>query len=746
MSRFYLLCFLILFSFHPAFSKGTDPRPSFVIYKTTEKITLDGVLDEAAWEKAELMDKLMQQFPYDTSVSRLRTEFRLTYDDEFLYVSAIAYDNNPGEYVISSLRRDFRGPGLDGLAIIVDPFQDLTNGFFFGLSPAGVQREGLISNGYLRGDDLDLSWDNKWYGEAKIEQGRWTAEIAIPFKTLRFKSGAKKWNVKLYRQDSKENERAVWPWTPRNFELGNLNYAGEMIWDIPPVSPKANISLIPYIATKGSKDFINETPTSRDFQVGGDAKIAVTSSLNLDLTINPDFSQVEVDQQVTNLDRFEIFFPERRQFFLENADLFSSYGHPFGRPFFTRRIGVARDPNTGSNVQNRINFGARLSGNLNKFYRVGFLHMQTEAVSEINVPKYDYTVATAQRRIGSNSNIRAIFVNRQRFSTDSSDFRVEGDHYNRVLGLDYNYSFLNNKLTGTTFYHRQFTPTKVDAPFSYGSSIVYNSRQLSLSWWQQIFGSGYAPAVGYLPRTGYKRFSPSGELRLFPNSNLIINHGPTFDLAYIWDDVYGYTDNEQTVGYSVNFQNNATLSANLKKTYVYLFNEFDPTRSPSEDMAVPLPDSTNYRYSNAQLSFRSDPRKLFNYEINLASGNYFNGTRTGIQGKINYRIQPYGVFSLDMNYNKIELPSPYQSADIYLVSPRVDLTLSRTVFFTTFFQYNSQFNNVNINSRFQWRFKPVSDLFIVYTDNYYYAFDTPQQNFNPKSRSIVIKLTYWLNM
>jgi len=746
MSRFYLLCFLILFSFHPAFSKGTDPRPSFVIYKTTEKITLDGVLDEAAWEKAELMDKLMQQFPYDTSVSRLRTEFRLTYDDEFLYVSAIAYDNNPGEYVISSLRRDFRGPGLDGLAIIVDPFQDLTNGFFFGLSPAGVQREGLISNGYLRGDDLDLSWDNKWYGEAKIEQGRWTAEIAIPFKTLRFKSGAKKWNVKLYRQDSKENERAVWPWTPRNFELGNLNYAGEMIWDVPPVSPKANISLIPYIATKGSKDFINETPTSRDFQVGGDAKIAVTSSLNLDLTINPDFSQVEVDQQVTNLDRFEIFFPERRQFFLENADLFSSYGHPFGRPFFTRRIGVARDPNTGSNVQNRINFGARLSGNLNKFYRVGFLHMQTEAVSEINVPKYDYTVATAQRRIGSNSNIRAIFVNRQRFSTDSSDFRFEGYDYNRVLGLDYNYSFLNNKLTGTTFYHRQFTPTKVDAPFSYGSSIVYNSRQLSLSWWQQIFGSGYAPAVGYLPRTGYKRFSPSGELRLFPNSNLIINHGPTFDLAYIWDDVYGYTDNEQTVGYSVNFQNNATLSANLKKTYVYLFNEFDPTRSPSEDMAVPLPDSTNYRYSNAQLSFRSDPRKLFNYEINLASGNYFNGTRTGIQGKINYRIQPYGVFSLDMNYNKIELPSPYQSADIYLVSPRVDLTLSRTVFFTTFFQYNSQFNNVNINSRFQWRFKPVSDLFIVYTDNYYYAFDTPQQNFNPKSRSIVIKLTYWLNM
>ncbi|MBZ0246684.1 MAG: hypothetical protein K8H85_12125, partial [Cyclobacteriaceae bacterium] len=151
-------------------------------------------------------------------------------------------------------------------------------------------------------------------------------------------------------------------------------------------------------------------------------------------------------------------------------------------------------------------------------------------------------------------------------------------------------------------------------------------------------------------------------------------------------------------------------------------------------------------YTNLELSFNSDPRKLFNYELKMVSGEYFNGTRNGVQAKVNYRIQPYGVLSLDMNYNKIELPAPYQSADIYLISPRVDLTLSRTVFFTTFFQYNSQFSNININSRFQWRFKPVSDLFIVYTDNYFYDFDMPQQNFNPKTRSIVLKLTYWFNM
>jgi hypothetical protein len=323
---------------------------------------------------------------------------------------------------------------------------------------------------------------------------------------------------------------------------------------------------------------------------------------------------------------------------------------------------------------------------------------------------------------------------------------VEGYNFNRILGVDYNYSFLNNKITGSSYYHKQFTPQKVDQSFAHGFGFQYNTRTLDLNWFHQIFGAGYDPAVGYLPRTGYKRISPSGNLRFFPKSDLIINHGPNLDLAYIWDDKYGYTDHEQTVGYNVQFRSNATISATYQNIYTYLFRDFDPTNSPAEVGAVELPDSTTYNYSVGGLSYRSDPRKLFSIELDALYGNYFNGTRLGVKGTFNYRIQPYGVISMNFNYNKIELPQPYQSADIYLVGPRLDLTVSRSVFFTTFFQYNSQFNNVNINSRFQWRFKPVSDLFIVYTDNYYYSFDQPNQNFNPKTRAIVIKLTYWLNM
>jgi hypothetical protein len=742
--KFQYVVLIVLLTVSGAFSQS---RPSFHIKRATSPIVIDGVPDEGSWSEAEIVSDLIQQFPNDTSRSKVRTEFRATYDDHFLYFSAVAYDNVKGGHVISSLRRDFRGPGLDGVSVILDPFQDVTNGFFFGLSPAGVQREGLIANGYLRSDDLDLSWDNKWYSETKIHDGYWTAEFAIPFKTLRFKAGGNRWNVKLYRQDSKENERAIWPFTPRFFEPGNLNYTGEMIWDESLTKPGPNISIIPYAAGRVSEDFQNDQPRDGSVEFGGDAKIAITPSLNLDLTVNPDFSQVEVDRQVTNLDRFELFFPERRQFFLENADLFSSFGHIYARPFFSRRLGVSRDPNTGLNVQNKIYAGARLSGNLNKYWRVGFLNMQTAAIEESDIPSFNNTVATLQRRIGTNSNVRAIFVNQQQFKTDSTDFKWGGYNYNRVAGIDYNYNFLNNRWTGNAFFHKQFTEAKPKNEYAYGYSVIYNTRKLNFNWYQQVIGKGYNPAIGYVPRNGYNRISPSGMYFIYPKSQIINSHGPTFDMAIIWDDVYGYTDHDFMYGYAITFQSQATFQLNYKNVYTFLFNDFDPTNSPKEDNAVKLPMGTDYTYGNVSVNYISDPRKRVTYQFIALAGEYFNGHRQALTGVFNYRFQPYGLFSLDLSYNRIRLPEPYTSANIYLVGPRFDLTLTRSVFFTTYFQYNSQYKNVNINSRFQWRFKPVSDLFIVYTDNYFYAFENTSAytNFTPKNRAFVIKLTYWFN-
>ncbi|MBK6946952.1 MAG: hypothetical protein IPH16_01730 [Haliscomenobacter sp.] len=228
--------------------------------------------------------------------------------------------------------------------------------------------------------------------------GYWLGEFAIPLKSLRYNEGSVLWNVKIYRIDSEYGERSVWPQTPRQFPILNLAYINKLAWEEPLPKPGGNMVAIPFFSANYSEDRLDGQGIGRDASFGGDAKIGLGPSLNLDLTVNPDFSHVEVDQQVTNLDRFEIFFPERRQFFLENADLFGNFGTQRLRPFFSRRIGVARDEETGQNVQNPIYFGARLSGKMGGNTRVGLLSMQTAKDAAIGRPSVNYTVAAIQQK------------------------------------------------------------------------------------------------------------------------------------------------------------------------------------------------------------------------------------------------------------------------------------------------------------------------------------------------------------
>ena len=200
----------------------------------------------------------------------------------------------------------------------------------------GAQWDGLM----YEGGKVDLSWDNKWTSVVKKDDDKWVFEASIPFKTIRYKKGITKWGINFSRMDLKTTEKSSWAPVPRQFPTASLAYTGILVWDQPPPQAGSNISVIPYVLGGSSKNYEKDTPTSYKKEIGVDAKIAVTSSLNLDLTINPDFSQVEVDRQVTNLDRFELFFPERRQFFLENGDLFANFGYTTIRPFFSRRIGL----------------------------------------------------------------------------------------------------------------------------------------------------------------------------------------------------------------------------------------------------------------------------------------------------------------------------------------------------------------------------------------------------------------------
>ena len=324
MKYFYLL--LIIFLNTTLFFGQSK---TLFIKKTTLPIQIDGVINEAAWQHVEDtentgLNHVAKEFslnkPNDKEKASRQTIVKMTYDETFLYISAILYDT--GKRVIRSRKRDNDIGDNDDFWVVVDPTGAKTNAFMFGLNAGGAQSEGQIGL-----NDLDLNWDNKWFSTVSQSDESWQLEIAIPFKTLRYKEGRDEWNINFIRSDNGSNETHVWSPVPVQFDGFDLGYTGKLQWDAPPKKQRTNIAIIPYLA--GQSETVEPADADLSGGVGLDAKIALTSNLNLDVAINPDFSQVEVDQQVTNLTRFNIFFPERRTFFLENADIFANFGNGF---------------------------------------------------------------------------------------------------------------------------------------------------------------------------------------------------------------------------------------------------------------------------------------------------------------------------------------------------------------------------------------------------------------------------------
>jgi hypothetical protein len=724
---------LLLFSQAMAQKQPTREPSTLTARPTPIAITVDGELNEEAWKNADVTKDFWQNFPSDTTRAFVKTIVRVTYDRDFIYIAAECFDEAPEQqFVISSLRRDFTTTS-DLFEVTIDPFQDKLNGFAFGVNPVGVQREGLISFGY----DTDWGWDNRWYSETKQFADHWTAEIAIPLKTLRFKSGSTEWNINFTRTELKKNERSAWSHIGRIYPLQSLAFGGRLQFETAINRNGSNISLIPYAIAGTNKDYVNKLNPENKVNAGLDAKVAVSSSLNLDLTVNPDFSQVEVDRQVTNLSRFELFFPERRQFFVENSDLFARFGFGSIRPFFSRRIGVGADPYTGQFKQNPILYGARLSGRINQKWRVGLMNTQTAKDKSLELESINYTVAAIQRQIFARSNIAAIFVNKQDLTDSVHDFSLHTNKYNRLIGIDYNLASKNNRWEGKFFYHKSLSPDNLQDSYAHASYIQYNAKHFYFENNHEYVGENYNAETGYVPRKNYWRWEPNVGLWFYPKANKIVNqHGPYAGGDAFWRKTDGrLLDADMDYGWYVNFQSSASLRVFYRYDYTYLFQNFDPTNTDG----VELKDSTHYTYHSLRVTYQSNTRKAFNFNASLRLGGYFNGNIASSTGALTYRIQPYGNVGLTYTFTDIRLPSPYTSATLLLLGPSVDWAFTRKVFLKAVFQYNNQINNINTNIRFQWRFRPVSDFYIVYSDNYSDAFKV-------KSRGVTLKLIYWLNL
>ena len=740
---YFLLAFLIFFIVTDSSCQHGDLYSRQLhIRKATGTIKLDGILDEKDWKLASYAGNFWQYFPSDSARSSTLTEAKITFDDQFLYVGFKVIDPEPGAWVTTSLRRDFKGDHNDVVSVIFDTFSDKTNGILFGINPFGVQREGMLSgisgsSGARSG--FDLSWDNKWFSATQTYEEFWTAELAIPFKTLRYRGGATAWKANFYRIDSKTAERSTWNHIPRNQLIFSTAFTGDLLFDEPLPKPGANITIIPYASGLLDRDFSHDTESKFNGNFGGDIKIGITPSLNLDLTFNPDFSQVETDEQQSNLTRFELYYPEKRQFFLENQDIFASFGASRLRPFFSRRLGIAIDPNTGLFVQNKIQYGARLSGRINKNWRIGVMNLQTAKDISILHPQTNYSVLAFQRQLFARSNISVIGINKQ--IADNSGHEgpmpdvLNMNEYNRLMGIDYNLASADNRWSGKIFYHRSITPENNKDAYSHGVNLVYNYAAVNMEWNHQLVGENYNPEIGFAPRTGYQLISPGTRLLFYPDSK-ISSHGPGIKTELLWKKELGKTDHEYYLFYAIDFSSSAKFEGGIKNNYTFLLRDFDPVRSEG----VPLQAGSVYNYTNIFAEYRSDRRKDLYYQLETQFGQFFNGGFFSLTGDLNYRAGLLGVATLNFSYNHVSLPEPHSSGTLLLIGPKLDFTFSKKVFLTTFLQYNNQIDNININARFQYRYKPVSDLYLVYTENYFPA------GFISKNRAVVAKLTYWLNL
>lgn len=709
------------------------------IKKTSKPIKIDGALEESVWETAQNATNFFYITPVaDKQVEgRDQTEVRMTYDDRNIYVAVICHGEKP--YLVSSLKRDGQSFwGGEVFMLSFDPGNERTVGYGFATNSAGVQydnqlagdlgtRSGGGSNGF------NTAWNNKWQCETKEYDNYFTIEMAIPFKSLRY-GDSKTWGVQFNRGVSETNSFHAWTPVPLQFFGPDLGYNGSLIWDEVPKKTKSNIAVIPYTIATTSKDVAAGTPADNNFEVGLDAKIALTSNLNLDVTVNPDFSQVDVDRQVTNLTTVNIRFPEQRIFFVENSDIFSDFGIPPMRPFFSRKIGLTDD---GSAIP--IAYGARITGNLTKDTRVGLMNLQTKSAAE---PGNNYSALAVSHRLFGRSVLKGFFHNR----IGHTDGNYDSSDYTRNMGLEFDYKSKDGYDRFAVGYSLSNSEGVSNKNGYYHGIAQFGNDNFRFYANVAGIGENYSDEMGFIQqqnqynavteeviKIGYDHLFSNLSYTIYPENSKINTH--TISVLNIgdWDRATDSNFSYRVSGsYRIAFANTSRFSVELENVYRKLLFPFTFTENPLA--------AQGYKWRTFGMEYQSDNRKVLNYSIGGGFGGFYSGKRKNITAELNYRRQPWGNFGVAFEANELTFDGDIGNTTLLLIGPRLEFSLNRDLFWTTFLQYNTQRDNFNINSRLQWRFQPLSDLFLVYTDNY------AIEQWGPKNRTLVLKLNYWLNL
>jgi len=722
MSRFFRFKSLLLLSTLCLPSLGfaqqitmpdTKERPSAAITHIETAPILDGeVLNDPVWQSIATLGELTQTQPSSGRQASEKTEIRITYDATTFYLSVVCYDSKPDRLVVSDARRDADLNNTDAFLFIIDTYNDKQNGFVFGTNSIGVQYDAQVDNegqgnfntnrqqgGTIGG--FNLNWDGSWEVKTLVGDFGWSAEFAIPLKTIRFNSGDDQtWGANFRRNIRKTNEIAYWAPMPIEFDLKRLSLAGNITGMN--LGNQGNLKVIPYALGTIEKDkAASESDAQIIGEIGGDIKYSITSSLTLDLTYNTDFAQVEVDEQQVNLDRFNLFFPEKRPFFLENAGLFSVGSPGEVDLFFSRRIGIGDD---GQIVP--IIGGARLSGKV-KNTNLAFLTMFTEEVTAENIEANNFSIARINQQLAARTTVGASFISRDGMGETTGD-------YNRTYAVDSKIG-LGNKAQILGYYAKTTTPGITEKDHSFKLQAQYEWNGLSVNGAYTEVGEGFNPELGFLLRSNYRKpeFRILKKVRMNGKLGLLeirphISYRGYWDFNGFNETSFLHIDNhwEWIMGLEIHTGFNIT-SQGVTKAFT-IFKNLDGTDSV-------VVASGTYPHTEGQLIFITNASKPIYVSTRSVFGGFFGGTR--VSNGVTLGLRAGDKFNSEFSYRRNDVSLDDGDFITQLFSSRLTYTFTPKIYTQALIQYNSVIDTWSVNIRLSILRTANTGLFLVYNES-----------------------------
>ena len=701
----YLFALSFLFVYHCIAQKNKSRQNlDFQIIFLEDSPIIDGnILGEKLWEKVPIIENLRQIKPDYGLPASEKTSIRVAYTNKSFYVAVVCYDKAPDKIVISDSRRDADLNDEDSFLFILDTYNDQQNGFLFGTNASGMEYDAQINNegegnfssnrqqgGVIGG--TNINWDASW--EVKTESGDygWSAEFSIPLRSIRFNSGTDKiWGINFQRNISKRSETAYWANLPLGFDIKRLSLAGKMT-GINLKSPK-NLKVIPYALTQVAQDKTISKINSSRADFGGDIKYSLTPGLTLDLTYNTDFAQVEVDDQQVNLDRFNLFFPEKRPFFLENAGQFSVGSPGEVDLFFSRRIGIG---DGGSLVP--IIGGSRVSGKVGQT-NVGLLSMFTDEVEidgDIGIVKNNYSVARVNHDFAkSRSSLGGLFVNRNGIGIS--------DDYNNVFALDGKLG-LGKKAQITGYISKSSTPGIKSREHAFKILAVYNWNGWNLRAGYTEVGEGFNPEVGFLQRSAFKK----PEFLIFKqwrpnNTGKFLEVRPHVSYRGYWN-----FNNTQETGF-LHIDNHWVWESGFEiHTGINFTKETVLEAFPISLVTI---DPGIYDHKELQFVMFTNPNNKASFRNRTYIGGYFGGSRISSSNKVNLRLGDKFNAETNFNYNRLKLPNGL--TNVVITGVRLAYSFTPRMFLQSLVQYNNVSEITSVNARFGWLKNANTGLFVV---------------------------------